>query len=101
MSLSSAYCASSEGCSCDRARKYLYVVASVVNSCHWGRPLTLPPLVLKVVNLIQLVSICQCKGIGLYFLGRPSAWYSSLLDLVFFSSEGCECDRASMSLQGW
>ena len=41
--------------------------------------------------------------IGLHFLGRPSTWYSSLLALVFSSSEGCECDRASiyMSLQGW
>ena len=37
------------------------------------------------------------------FFGKPSAQYSSLLHLVFFSSQGCDCDRASiyMSLQGW
>ena len=58
LSLSSAYCASSEGCNRDRASIYI---------CHLS---------------------------SYIFFGRPSAWYSSLLDLVFFSSEGCECDRA-------
>ena len=74
------------------------------------------------MNVIGLVSICHCKGgrimscgkaFGLVtcpllfstlpcFLGRP-ACYFSLLDLVFFSSEDCECHTASiyMSLQGW
>ena len=71
LSLSSAYCASSEGCNRDRASIYI---------CHLS---------------------------SYIFFGRPSAWYSSLLDLVFFSSEGCECDRARnyiyiyVSLQGW
>ena len=43
------------------------------------------------------------KMVSLCHLGKPLAWYSVLLDLVFFSSEGYECDRASiyMSLQGW
>ena len=58
--------------------------------------LTLPPLFLKGVNLLELVSLCRCKGGRFMSFGK--AWYSSLLDLVFFSSEGCECDRARNNL---
>ena len=97
-----------------------------------GRPqaslLLIVPL-LKAVHKTGLVSICHCKGgrflsfreaFGLVtcpllfftlpsYLERPAS-YSSLLDLVFFSSEGYECDRASkasiyiyirISSQGW
>ena len=69
------------------------------------------------MKVIRLVSVCHYKSgrflsfreaFGqamcplLFFnsprsLGRPSAKYSSL-GLVFFSSEGCECDRASICL---
>ena len=77
---------------------------------------------MRTVNVIRLVSICPCKGERFTFfrkafglvtcpllfftlprsLGRP-AYYSSPLDLVFFSSEDCECHTACiyMSLQGW
>ena len=41
--------------------------------------LTLPPLVLKVVNLIQLVSICQCKGDRFVFFRKA-------FGVVLFSS---------------
>ena len=41
--------------------------------------LTLPPLVLKVVNLIELVSICQCKGDRFIFLRKA-------FGVVLFSS---------------
>ena len=65
--------------------------------------LTLSSFLPKAMNVIELVSTCQCKGGRLIFLGRPSPWYSSLLDLVFCSSKDYECDTASiyMSLQGW
>ena len=58
---------------------------------------------MKAMNVIELVSKCQCKGDRFISLGRPSAWNASLLDLVFFSSEHCDCNRANiyMSLQGW
>ena len=41
--------------------------------------LALPPLVLKVVNLIELVSICQCKGERFTFIRKA-------FGLVLFSS---------------
>ena len=79
--------------------------------------LTLSSCLLKAVNVIGLVSICHRKGgrfvsfreafglvtCPLLFFTLPRslkmpAKYYSLLDLVFFSPEGCECDRASICL---
>ena len=60
-----------------------------------GRPLRLLLFVLlKMVNGYVLF-------IGDWTIRSNSAWSkknSSLLDLVFFSSEGCECDRAGNNL---
>ena len=40
--------------------------------------LTLPPLVLKVVNLIEFVSLCRCEGVRFMSFGKA-------FDLVLFS----------------
>ena len=95
-----------------------------LGSCHLGRPSA------KYSSLLDLVffssegyegdkasTICHCKGgrfvsfweafglvtCPLLFFTLPRslkmpAKYYSLLDLVFFSPEGCECDRASICL---
>ena len=101
---------SSAGCECDRASIYMssqgcqfYVFQDGLRS-NTILFLTLSPFCDGCVcDRASLCLLVLARVVGSCHLGRPSAQYSSLLDLVFSSSAGYDRDKASicMSLQEW